>query len=236
MSSSEPADPTERGFALFQFRPLKGEEGKSLPEPGTFVLQNFDRPTRKVSYSDQELVAMAEQMLAAAKERCQLMERQAYEEGFVQGQKDGQEVGRRGMEEVVQRLEKMLAALGEETKAVYRRRERDLVELALLVSQKIVGRELTMQPEAVRTLIETGFRCLQEAEQLKLRVHPQDFALLTQYSPHSRAPGVELVADSSIIPGGFILESDRGEVDGTLETRWEKVSQALRRVMEKSDE
>ncbi len=232
---SESPRKTAKSVQPFQLPPLKGEAAGPLPESGSFVLQVFDSGAPLVANAEKELTRMAEKILAAAEERRQHIERRAYEEGFRQGQKDGQEVGRRGLEEVMQRFEKMLAALSEEKETLYRRRERDLVELALAVSRKIVGRELTIQPEAIRDLVESGFRHLFEAEHLKLRIHPQDLELLAQYSRTSWPPGVELVPDGGINPGGFILETERGDLDGTLETRWAKVSQAIDRFLENSD-
>jgi flagellar assembly protein FliH len=237
MSLSEPPKMNVKNIEAFRFRPLEADESVSLPKSGNFVLQTFDGSAPgKVAYSEKELTIMAEQILAAAEEKRQHIEQEAYEEGFRQGQKDGQEVGRRGLEEVMQRFENMAAALAEEKEALYRQRERDLVELALLISRKIVGRELTIQPEAIGDLVALGFRNLFEAEQLKLLVHPQDYELLAHHPRDSWPAGLELVPDGAITPGGFRLATDRGEIDGTLETRWAKVHEAIDKVLENRHE
>jgi flagellar assembly protein FliH len=205
------------------------------PSPGAecFVLESFEgNIPKEATPSESEPARTAEQILAAAEEQRQYIEQQAYEEGFRQGQKDGQEMGRRGLEEIIQRLEKMLASLVEEKEALYQRRERELVELALLLSKKIVGQELTIQPEAIRDLVAEGFRHLADAEQLKLRVHPQDYKLLAHHAQESWPPGLELIPDGTLTPGGFRLETERGELDGTLETRWANINEAIAKVLE----
>ncbi len=237
MSLSELPKINPRNVQAFRFRPLKADENASLPESGDFVLQTFDGDSPgRAAYSEKELTRMAEQILAAAEEKRQHIEQEAYEEGFRQGQKDGQDVGRRGLEEIMQRFENTVAALAEEKEVLYRQRERDLVELVLLISRKIVGRELTIQPEAIRDLVALGFRNLFEAEQLKLLVHPQDYELLAHRPRDSWPPGLELIPDSTITPGGFRLETDRGEIDGTLEARWAKVNEAIDKALENRHE
>jgi len=228
---------TVRNIDAFQFPNLKGDAAVTLPESANFVLQAFDGNIPvKSSYSEQELTSMAEQILADAEAKRQHIEQQAYEEGFLQGQKDGQEVGRRGLEEIIQRFEKLLQALMEEKEALYHQRERDLVELARLIGQKIVIRELTTQPDIIRDLVDSGFHKLFEAEQLKLLIHPQDYEFLSHHSRDSWPPGLELVPDSAINPGGFRLETDRGDLDGTLETRWAQVNEAIDKVLGKQHE
>lgn len=182
-------------------------------------------------YSEGELRHRADQILADAEAKRQFIEQQAYEEGFRQGQKDGQEVGRRGLEEIVQRFEAMLVSLVAEQERLFHRRERELVELALIVSRKIVGRELSTQPEAIREVLAAAFHNLSETERLRLLVHPQDYECIKSYTQSSWPSGLEMGADASLTPGGFLLETDQGEIDGTLETRWANVNAAIDKAL-----
>jgi flagellar biosynthesis/type III secretory pathway protein FliH len=103
------------------------------------------------------VAAKAEEILAAAHLKAQDIEQQAYEEGFQQGQRDGQEVGRRALEEVVKRLQNLATSLEEERESLFRQREGILLELVLLVSEKLLARELDLHPEVIRGVIEEGF-------------------------------------------------------------------------------
>src|SRR5690606_13340423 len=63
---------------------------------------------------------------------------------------------------------------------------------------------------------------------LKLRVHPDDLDLVDQYLQHDI--GVShwrLLADASIERGGCLAETVLGNIDATLQTRWERVTSAL---------
>ncbi len=226
---------TTGNIEAFRFPLIKGDTALSRPDSKNFMLQSFDgnAPCRTF-FSEKELISMSERILAEAEEKRQHIEQAAYEEGFRQGQKDGQEVGRRGLEEIIQRFENLLSALIKEKEVLYRQRERDLVELVRLISRKVVGRELTRRPESIRDLVASGFENLFQAEQIKLWVHPQDYELLIHKSNESWPPGLELVSDSAVSPGGFRLETDKGGLDGTLEMRWARLDQVLDEILGKA--
>ncbi len=69
-------------------------------------------------------------------------------------------------------------------------------------------------------------------EGLRLLVSPLDYEVLRQENLESWPPGVELQADGTISPGGFRLETALGEVDGTRETRWSLIIQAVQQAVE----
>jgi len=176
--------------------------------------------------------ARAEEILAGARMKAQEIEQQAYEEGFQQGQKAGEEVGRRALEEVAKRLHDLVNTLEQDRETLFRQREGVLLELAMLVGEKLVARELSLHPEAIRQVIEEGFLQTAHQEGLRLLVSPPDYAVLRQENLGSWPPGVELLADGTITPGGFRLETSLGEVDGTRETRWALVVQAVQQAVE----
>jgi len=183
----------------------------------------------------QSLATRFEEILAEARQKAQEIEQQAYEDGFQQGQNDGLEVGRRALEEVVKRLQSLVADLEQERETLFRQREQDLLGLVLLVSEKLVARELTQQPEAIRDIIEAGFRQVAHLEGLRLLVSPPDYEILRQENLDSWPPEVELMADGTISPGGFRLLTSLGEVDGTREARWALVVQAVQQALETSN-
>ncbi|MFZ2086946.1 MAG: FliH/SctL family protein [Desulfobaccales bacterium] len=176
--------------------------------------------------------AQAEKILAAAHLKAQEIEQQAYEDGFQQGQADGQEVGRRALEEIVRRLQDLVATLEQERERLFRERERILLDLVLLISEKILARELRLHPEDIQHIIEEGFRQVAHQEGLRLLVSPLDYEVLRQVDMQSWPLGVELLADAMVNPGGFRLETSLGEVDGTRETRWALVVQAVEQALE----
>ena len=63
---------------------------------------------------------------------------------------------------------------------------------------------------------------------LKLRVHPQDAAMLEQaLAGDSDTPRYRLIPDERITRGGCMAETALGSIDATLETRWKRAIAAL---------
>ncbi len=183
-----------------------------------------------------ELMQKGRQILEEAKNKAQEIERQAYEQGFLQGQKDGQEVGEKSLAEVTQRFLDLITALEQDKEVLYRRREEDLLRLVLVVAEKLVARELATNPESIRDIIARGFQYLADHENLRLVLHPQDHQLLQQVDFTGWPAGVTLVPDGFITPGGFRLETASGDLDGTREHLWVRVAQVVQEALEKLDD
>lgn len=212
------------------------DEGCAPPEPQNFVFEPLlQQEPETAAQIEEDLAAQARRILVEAQEQRQHIERQAYEEGFQQGQRDGQEVGRKGLEEVTQRLARLAEDLAGIKDRLYREREEELVALLLLIARKVVGRELQARPEVICTLVEQGFQTLTHREGLKLHLHPQDLEVVSGVSREAWPPGVELAPDGTLTPGGFRLETLLGEVDGTVETRWEQVARKVTQILEEDD-
>jgi flagellar assembly protein FliH len=182
-----------------------------------------------------EMIQEAQGIIGEARKKAQHIERQAYEEGFSQGQKDGQEVGERSLEQQIQQFQDLVNALVQEKEELYRLREKELVELVLLISRKIVVRELTVQPEAIQEIVDAGFKLLADTENIKLHLNPKDHELLEQAPQEAWPPEVELVADGTVSPGGFFLETATGEIDGTMKNRWAVVAQVVQEALKGVD-
>lgn len=183
-----------------------------------------------------EMLAEAQGIVGEAKKRAQHIERQAYEEGFQQGQKDGREVGERSLDQQVQQIREIVQTLAREKEELYHRREQELLDLVLLISRKVVVRELKLQPEAIQEIVAGGFKILADTENIKLCINPQDYEVLQWAPQESWPPGVELVADGTVSPGGFLMETASGDIDGTLKNRWAVVAKLVHDALQAEDE
>lgn len=180
--------------------------------------------------------AQAQRLLAEAEARRQHLEREAYEEGFRQGLQDGREVGLKGLEEVSCRLAGLLQDLSRLTARLYEEREKELVRLAMVVARQVVGWELRTDPGRVRHLLGQALGALTHREGLRLHLHPRDLEALREAGREEWPPGVEVVADASLTPGGFRLETALGELDATLPSRWEQVERVVREALGEGEE
>ena len=75
------------------------------------------------------------------------LKRKLFEQGYEQGQRVGQELAEKKLEPVTKRFEEATRDLNELRSKIIKRSERNIVDLALEISQKIIQRELSLDPE-----------------------------------------------------------------------------------------
>jgi len=126
-----------------------------------------------------------------------------------------------------------LRALARSLPDALRRAEEELSQtvlaLALDVARQVVHRTLKAEPEwvlpVVRDLLNTEPALRGEP---RLLLHPDDVALVrSSLGEEIEAAGWQMRADDTITRGGCRVQSATGELDGTLETRWKRVTGAL---------
>jgi len=123
-----------------------------------------------------------------------------------------------GLQALVQDLEQRLAG--------------DVLGVGLEVAGLVLRQGLRLKPELMLAALREGMVSLPSmSEQVTLVLHPDDAALLRSLPDAQRELPVpwRIVEDAHLTRGGFKLETPSTEVDGSIETRWQRVIAALGR-------
>ena len=109
----------------------------------------------------------------------------------------------------------------------------ELRALAVRIAEKLLGKTLSLQPEAVVDLAAEALTHAGEPRALRLRCHPDDLDLLERGRPRlldrCRSAGVlRIEADEEIPRGGCVVESELGIVDARLGVQLDAIERALR--------
>lgn len=166
-------------------------------------------------------------------ERVAQLNAHARSEGYRAGHREGLEAGRlEARAEAAPRiaqLDQLLAGLVADLQRVDRELSQEVVQLGLAVARKLVGAALKAHPELVQGCVEEALRqVVQLAGPVQVSVHPDDAALVRAHLDSSpRAATWLLREDASIARGGCCIETSGGEVDATLEHRWQRITTAL---------
>jgi flagellar assembly protein FliH len=106
--------------------------------------------------------------------------------------------------------------------------EEDAVRLAIAVAQKILHRELTVDPESVLGIVKAAFARVDARDVHHVRLHPEDLPLLERrLSSLGVPPGVELRADNALERGSVILETARGSLDASIGSQFKEIERGL---------
>lgn len=108
------------------------------------------------------------------------------------------------------------------------RHENDLVELAIAIAKKIVGREVTIDREIAFTLVKVSLAKLHDRAVAEVHLNPEDLAYVESQRERLEFRGaLELIPDKSITVGGCLIHTDAGEIDGRIESQFEEIAHGL---------
>ena len=109
----------------------------------------------------------------------------------------------------------------------------ELRALAVRIAERILGRELELDPAAVVDITAEALGGVGAAQQVTIRCHPDDVAALERGRPRllercARAQAVQLRVDERVGRGGCIVETELATIDARLTTQLEAIERALR--------
>ena len=190
----------------------------------------------------------AQQMRDDATRDADEIRRRAHAEGHAAGRREGlteaaQEIERQATEladqKALEKLQTTFPALQAAAAALVLERDRWLthwetaaVRLGIAVAEKIVRREISLQPDIAVELVRETLELAAGSPRLQLKMHSGDIELLGQHAEEtvSAASGcgeVEITADDSISRGGCVIETQHGTIDARLETQLERIMSEL---------
>ena len=162
------------------------------------------------------------------------IETEAYIRGFNKGEKAGfDSAGER-----IESLQAMLTGAIEELDRVQNQirhdAEKEVVELALVVAERIVRQELASNREAIAGVVGEALKKVEHQQSVVIRMNPADIQLLDQsrlpFSDTVDQPNntrIRIEADESISRGGCFIETETGDVDARIETQLEIIKAAF---------
>ncbi len=138
---------------------------------------------------------------------------------------------REGTERALTEFEENLLAVREIRDRALRETEQDLLRLAVRLAEKIVGREIQKDSQAVVNIVATALQNARQQEKLIVRVNPTNLALIESeignFTSGGRTRFLDFVADPRVSVGGCLIESEVGTIDAQLETQFRILERVL---------
>jgi len=167
-----------------------------------------------------------------------------YLEGYKKGHKEGFEKGKREAEEKYKNLaikletefqekfkmvENLLKNIEKEARESIINMDKEILNLALDIANKITLKEVKTDPEIPLRIIKEALNYIAEGIELNIKVNPEEYKFLeenlSKYVPPSQK--IKLIPDESISKGGVFIETSLGVIDATFEKRWKKLLDSL---------
>jgi flagellar assembly protein FliH len=175
---------------------------------------------------------MGEGETSDAQENVSLIEQDAYEKGFVQGEKDGFELGERKANKVIENIEKLFDEMSTLKQEVLKQHEKEILDLTFAIAEKIVHRVTRFNEGGVKEAVFNALSLAIEKSKIVLNVNPEDYDYIEELRPdlckkYKELKSIIVGSDPSITRGGCFLETPYGDIDARIETQLEKIYQCL---------
>ncbi|GAB4063353.1 flagellar assembly protein FliH [Uliginosibacterium sediminicola] len=160
------------------------------------------------------------------------LHQEAWKEGYAAGYDEGSARGRLEAAELHQLLQSFDAALSNFDQEV----AEELQALALEIARQVVRDSLKLQPESVLAVIREALSQLPQSG-ATIHVNTQDAALVRQYlGEQFESAGHRLIESDKVTPGGCLVDSEGGQIDAQIATRWRRVVENITRNVPPLDE
>jgi len=157
--------------------------------------------------------------------RLAALERDAFAKGYAAGERAGAEAGSTRAEAMLRRLAQTIEELGGLRTSMVHQTERQMVQLAVAVAKRIVGREIGLDADLVVAMARVALDRLGEGTPAVIRLNPEDLAAAGQTG--WAGPHVTIVADPAVSRGGCLVESEFGFIDASVEAQFDQIAQAM---------
>ena len=190
--------------------PPRRENAAPIADPAVEELQRMEWRLRQVEADSADRV------------------RESYEDGFSAGQSSVKAQADTQIRDCLERAAQAIAELTEVRKRMFDQAESDMVKLSMEIARRILNRELSIDPDAVESLIKGAMDKLQGHAVHKVRVHPEHQEIVRSYIHQlGSAPDVEIVADPSRERGAVVFELGSGSLDASIETQLREIERGL---------
>jgi type III secretion system HrpE/YscL family protein len=205
------------------------------------IIKNTEMPDKSMSscssygerkYIDRDTYEISEKakaMLIDAEKQCKeklkqadaLLEhekKKAYAEGICQG---------------LEKISRQLASAQNYYEQVINNCEKDILDLAVCIAEKIIGDRVQREPEVVVAIARACVAQFKRQKNLVIRIHPGDTEIIERnidelsalVSPGSR---IQIAIDTAMQQGGIMLETETGHLDARIELQLELITNALK--------
>ncbi|MED5353938.1 MAG: FliH/SctL family protein, partial [Nitrospinota bacterium] len=128
--------------------------------------------------------------------------------------------------------QELIKELSEFRKEMYEKVEREMVEMVLKLSKKVIHFEFSRREDAVQDMIRLAVQSVLDRESMVIKIHPTDKEYAESFRPEllhmfSEIKNITFVANSGVARGGCVVETNFGVIDARIEKLEEQIDRIL---------
>ncbi len=154
--------------------------------------------------------------------------REAHATGLREGEVAGRNRAAADLQPVIERLTRSIQEIACLRPRLRQEAEGDVVKLALAIARRVIRREVTSDPDALRGLVIAALEKLQGQEFSRVKVHPSHAATVKACLQQTTGGNpVEVVSDPSREIGSVVFETTRGNLDASVDSQLSEIERGL---------
>ena len=163
-------------------------------------------------------------------------EEEARRSGFEEGRESGFVEGRAEHERLVERLHVIINKTIDRRNEIIEESEAQIVNLVLQIAKKVVKVISENQRNVVINNVIQALRKLKEKTDVVIRVNVADLEMVTNHVQDiidrvEREHHITVAEDSTVDPGGAIIETDFGEIDARIASQLQEIEDRILELM-----
>ncbi|MDR2072360.1 MAG: flagellar assembly protein FliH [Spirochaetaceae bacterium] len=224
-------------------RSAKIEADGIIKEAEQTAFSEVKRKTDQAQSLKREAEDEAEKIIADAKARAGQIEadslaafeterRTAEEEGRMAGREAGFAEGKDEVARLVERTQTILERAQEKRGEILAETERQIIDLVLLISRKVIKVISENQRNVVVSNVIEALRKVKGRGNIIIRVNMMDLKLATEHKKNfinlvEGAKSIQIIEDTTVDPGGCVIETDFGEIDARISSQLSELEQKI---------
>jgi flagellar assembly protein FliH len=172
------------------------------------------------------VATVSEEELAAIREAAR---QQGFAQGMAQGHAAGLDIGRVDSAQEMLYLQQIAEAFGSEIARANEVIANEMLDLGLDLAKAMLKTALEVRPELVLPVVAEAIRYLPSLQQPALLfLHPEDARLARDFIGEELSKaGWRVSEDVNLDRGGCRVETPTNQIDGSIQTRWQRIAAAL---------
>ncbi|GHV65512.1 flagellar assembly protein FliH [Spirochaetia bacterium] len=183
----------------------------------------------------QDAEAEAEKIITDAKQKAAELEEESHtafeaekkaaeDQGRSAGREEGFAEGKAEADRLIERVHTVLERAQGQRERILEETEQQIVDLVLLMTRKVVKIISETQKDVVRSNVTAALQKVKGRGNIIIRVNMADVKLTTEHVNNfiqkmEGVQGIQVAEDSTVDPGGCVIETDFGEIDARISSQ-----------------
>jgi flagellar assembly protein FliH len=159
-------------------------------------------------------------------------QKQGHDEGYAEGFKKGEDAAREEFKPFLETIEGLISDLTGFRKDMYDKGEREMVEMVVSLTKKVIHFEFSTRDDAVQGMIRLAVQSVLDRESMVIKINPTDKGYAESFRPElhhlfGEIKNITFEAHPGVERGGCVVETNFGVVDARIDKLGEQMDRIL---------